>query len=84
MNRDRDEIDVLAITPMLNDPPPMSWATYCDIFVNAIEGDEMYYPNMYKRYKDLTRAYEERLISREQYSKEHLVYAVERTSKYLA
>ena len=82
--KQRDEIDVLAITPMLNDPPPMSWATYCDIFVSAIDGNEVFYPNMYKRYKDLTRACEERLITREQYTREPLVYAVERTSKYLA
>ena len=50
MNRDHDEIDVLAITPMLNDPPPMSWATYSDVFVSAIESNEVAYPNMYKRY----------------------------------
>ena len=47
MNRDNDEIDVLAITPMLSDPSPMSWATYCDVFVGAIESsDEVFYPNM--------------------------------------
>ena len=47
MNRDHDEIDVFAVEPMLNDPPPMTWTTYCDIFVSAIEGNEVFYPNMY-------------------------------------
>ena len=84
MDRSQDEIDILTITPMLNTPPPMSWATYCEIFVSAIESNTLYYPNMYKRYKDLTRTYEERLISKEQYLNEHLVYAVTRTSKYIA
>ena len=84
MNRENDEIDVFAVEPMLKDPPPMTWATYCDIFVSAIEGNEVFYPNMYRRYKDLTRACEERLITREQYTREPLVYAVECTSKYLA
>ena len=84
MDRSQDEIDILTITPMLNTPPPMSWATYCEIFVSAIESNTVYYPNMYKRYKDLVRAHEEKKITHEQFSQEKLVYAVEGTSRYLA
>ena len=39
---------------------------------------------MYRRYRELTRAYEEKLITWEQYNEEPLVYAVKGTSKYLA
>ena len=84
MDRSQDEIDILTITPMLNTPPPMSWATYCEIFVSAIESNTVYYPNMYKRYKDLVRAHEEKKITHEDLSQEKLVYAVEGTSRYLA
>ena len=63
MDRSRDEIDVLAIAPMMSTPPPMTWAAYCEIFVSAIEIKEMYYPNMYARYKALVKAFNERKIT---------------------
>ena len=86
MDRSNDEVDVLAIRPMLSEPSPMTWTTYCDVFVSAIEStNEVFYPNMYKRYRELTKAYEEKLITWEQYNKEPLVYAVKNTSsKYIA
>ena len=85
MDRSNDEVDVLAVPPMLSEPSPMTWTTCCDVFVSAIEStNEVFYPNMYKRYRELTKAYEEKLITWEQCNKEHLVHAVKRTSKYLA
>ena len=85
MHPSSDEVDVLAVPQMLSVPSPMSWATYCELFVSALESvDKEFYPNMYRRYRELTRAYEEKLITWEQYNEEPLVYAVKGTSKYLA
>ena len=44
----------------------------------------MYYPNMYTRYKNLVRAFNEGKITIHQFSREPLVFAVENTSKVLA
>ncbi len=85
MDRSNDEVDVLAIPGMLSVPAPMSWAAYCGQFVDALESPQKeFYPNMYRRYRELTKAYEEKLITHEQFSSEPVVYAVKGTSKFLA
>ena len=84
MDRSSDEVDVLAVPQMLSVPAPKSWATYSELFVGALESPQKeFYPNMYRRYRELTRAYEEKLITHEQYNAEPLVYAVKGTSKFL-
>ena len=37
MDNSNDEVDVLKVPTMLSDPSPMTWATYCDVFVSAVE-----------------------------------------------
>ena len=69
MDRSSDEVDVLAVPGMLSVPAPMSWATSCELFIDSLESPQKeFYPNMYRRYRELTKAYEEKLITHEQYS----------------
>ena len=84
MDRRRDEIDVLAITPMLQINPPMTLAAYCEIFCSALSRKDVHYPHMSARYKALVKAFDDRRITRDQFHETPLVYYVEETSKALA
>ena len=50
-NRDKDELDLPTIQPMLSNRPPMTWPAYCEKFSEALKEDSTGYPRMYARYE---------------------------------